>query len=498
MILSFDFGTSGLKTIVLDRDGKILSSAYREYPLFVPELNYAEQDPNYYWKSACETAKEVIGKARINALEIKGLSMCTQGMGLIPIDDKGTVLCNNITWLDNRAGKQAKEINERLGESYATSASVVAKILWINENVPDLYNKTKWFLDVTGFIVYKLTGKVCMELTNSSPYSLDDNQSVFKARLYNAAKIDVDKMPPLVICGSFVGNVNEKAASELGITNKTNVFMGSGDVPASAAGAACVKPGDAHICLASSGWFSALTDTKRLKSLSPGIYQIYSINKNVLLYGGGVQSVGTMIDYIIKQFYRKDYEEKGNGIYRFLSGELKKTSPGSAGLTMTPWLCGESCPISDENVKAVFLGVTNRHDRAHFLRASMESVIYSLRWQIEYYKNDTGQIIDSLSVVGSCAQNSDWMQITSDILGTSISVPENVSLSGAVGAGIIAAVGLGYFSYEEGKEFVRFSKIYYPQFQDTDTYSHSYSVFKSIYSAIKPLYEIMDINQANT
>lgn len=490
-ILAFDFGTTAVKAVLLTCGCEVIGTSTCGYDLLTTTINFAEQNPHDYWLAAISAVKKVLATTSINPDSIVAISMCTQGMGLIPLDRKGNVLHNNITWLDNRAGKQADEINKKIGENYATATSVVAKIKWLKENEEQIFHRTAFFADCTGFLTYKLTGQLHMELTNSSPYSLDPQQLYFKHKLYEAAGIPLSKMPSLKICTSFVGYVTAEAALSLGVSTDVKVFMGSGDVPTSAAGAGCFVPGDSHICLASSGWFSVLTEDTRLAKTSPGIYQIYGIDKNTLIYGGGVQSVGMLLDWCINQFYRSEQEMLGDDIYNMITRELDDLPPGSDGLVATPWLWGESCPISDEEVKAVFLNISNKHDRRHFVKAAMESVFYSLKWQIEYYRTDTGKEISELGAIGGLCRSDYWLQMAADILQYPIYVPSNVEHAGAVGAGIIANVGLGVTTFSDAKNLLRKEKTFVPNSNSKEVYDRNFEGFKLIYNHVKPLYTIL-------
>jgi len=303
-IMAFDFGTSGTKAVLVDSNMNFIAASECGYPLFSSQVGYAEQNPDDYWKATCTAARDVMEKACVQKEAVKGLSFGTQGMGIIPINNEGKTIYNNITWVDSRAGKQAEVINCILGVEAQNANDVVSKLLWLKENESEIYNNTRYFLDCTGYLVFKSTGIPVMELTNSGPYSLNPQMREYKESLYAAAGIDLNKMPPLKICSEYVGNLTVIAAEQLGLTTDVKVFMGTGDVPAAAAGSGCCQIGDAHFYIGSSAWLSVIKDENRLKSPSPGIYQLYSINKDMLIYGGCVQSACMTLNWAISQFIR--------------------------------------------------------------------------------------------------------------------------------------------------------------------------------------------------
>lgn len=492
-IVAYDFGTSGVKAALVDFEGNFIAEYESGYPLLTPKPGFVEQNPKDYWKSVCNATKHVIKKAGIDKASVRGLSYGTQGMGIIPVDKDGNVLYNNITWVDTRASRQSIRINKILGEEAQNAADVVSKLLWLKENEPEVFAKTKYFLDCTGYLTYKSTGIMVMELTNSGPYSLDPQVIEKKERLYAAAGISLDKMPPLKTCSEYVGNLTLKAAEELGLTTDTAVFMGTGDTAAAAAGCGCCKPGDAHIYIGSSAWLSVIKDSERVKNPSPGIYQLYSINKDYLLYGGCVQSAGMTLNWAIDQFYA--YEKQavkadtgGGSIFDFINRELEAIKPGSNSLIATPWLYGEHCPVLDENAKAVFFNITNLHDRRHIINAIMEGVCYSLRGQMEYYNKDTGDTIKRVGAVGGGALSNHWMQMMADVLNVPVYVTQNVLHAGAMGVAAVAGVGLGLYDFNEVEKFITIEKTFYPREEYIVTYDKLYNVFKRIYPTLKDLY----------
>ncbi|MCL2080796.1 MAG: FGGY family carbohydrate kinase [Oscillospiraceae bacterium] len=488
-ILGFDFGTGGLKAVLTSLDGELLGTAGRSYSLLVSKISFAEQDPEVYWNAACECTRELIKKTGIDGARVLGMSLCTQGMGLIPLDENCRPLYNTITFLDGRAGEQADYINGQLGCAFATPTTVAAKYLWLRQHLPYLFQRTAWFADCTGYITYKASGKLHMELTNSGPYSLDPEQRAFKKKLYQIAGVEETRIPPLKLCAEYVGNLTPEAADELGLTTGTRIYMGTGDVPGAAAGAGCLLEGDAHICFSTSGWLSVMTGAKRLDSVSPGAYQIYSINKDVLIYGGGTQSAGRMLDWAIDQFYREEKNRMGRKIYDFVSGQAEQVPRGSGSLIATSWLCGENFPICDENAKAVFFNMTNLHDRRHILNAVMEGVCYSLRGQLDCFREDTGKDIQTLVAVGGGAGDPFWMQMAADILQVPVRVTQSPRYAGAIGSALTAGIGMGLYGYRGAAAFVRIKDTFYPRERYAAVYDRMYGMFKKLYPALKPLYD---------
>jgi xylulokinase len=488
LIAAYDFGTSGVKAALVSVDGVFVASSECGYPKITPKLGYVEQDTRDYWAAVCEATRHVIARAGIEPVLVKGMSFSTQGAGIIPLGYDGRVLHNNITWLDSRAGEQAAKINAVMNADVQTGYNVPAKLMWLRENEPDLYEKTRYFLDCTGFLVYQCTRQVYMELTNPSPHSLNPVMAERKRNLYRAAGVDLAKLPPLKLCSEFVGNLLADAARELGLTTACKVFMGTSDIAAACAGTACVAPGDAHVYIGSSGWLSVLRETAFLDNPSPAIYQMYGINKDTLIYGGCVQSACMTLNWAIEQFYHAEKMEPGCDIFSLVSREIADIPPGSGGLIATPWLYGEACPVKDENARAVLFNLTHLHDRRHIINAVLEGICYSLRGQIEYYTRDTGRTLERLGACGGGALNDHWMQMLADITKLPVYRPANVQHAGAMGTALVAGVGLGLYGVEEMGQFIRIETTFTPRAEHADCYDKLYGVFKRLYPSLRELY----------
>lgn len=482
-IAAYDFGTSAVKAVLVDEEGKIRAIREKAYPLLKPKPLHVEQDPKDFWEAVCEVTKGVLADAQICPEEVKGLSFSVQAVTLIPVDSDGQVLCNAISWLDGRAEKQAEEINARVGAPVVRSQDYQSRILWIKENEPELYEKTAFFLECDGFLQYKCTG--VMAVDRDYPGILKRHPAIQEYYDITLADVDREKLPPMVEACEQYGVLDEKGARELGLVPGIPVFGGMIDVPAAAAGCGCIKAGDAHIYLGSSGWLSALID--RPYETSEGVYQLNSITPGLMIYGGCTNSCCMMQNWVIDRFYAKEHETLGNGIFDYLAGEMEQVAPGCDELYAAPWLFGEQFPIADPRVRAIFFNIKEDHTRAHFMRAVLESLCFSMKGQIEIYKKDTGCTVTEVGANGGGAQSAFWMQLMADVLQMPVHVPEAARHSGAVGAALAAAIGLGWCKIENVSDFVRTEHSYYPHKELAALYEKKYERWQRLYECIREL-----------
>lgn len=203
-IISHDIGTSSDKAVLVDFDGNIVTTVAEPYPTYYPAPAQVEQDPNDYWKAVCITSREIVKKAGIAPEDVKGIVFSTQAQGVIPVDEKGNNLMNNITWVDGRAEKQAQAIMNRLGGTKVFTMIVgtpimgkdcVAKMAWVKEERPEIYAKTKYFLDVNGWLKFKCTGEMYAELSGASSYGLDLKKKTWMSA-FPLIGVDMKRLPP--------------------------------------------------------------------------------------------------------------------------------------------------------------------------------------------------------------------------------------------------------------------------------------------------------------
>ena len=255
-IISHDIGTSSDKAVLVDFNGNIVTTVAEPYPTYYPAPAHVEQDPNDYWKAVCITSKAVVAKAGIKPEDVKGIVFSTQAQGVIPVDKDGNNLMNNITWVDGRAEEQAQKIMNRLGGTKVFTMIVgtpimgkdcVAKIAWVKEKRPEVYAKTKYFLDVNGWLKFKCTGEMYAELSGASSYGLDLKKKNWMSA-FPLIGVDMKRLPPLCKSTDKIGKgLTAKAAEETGLVAGTPVFGGCDDVQSAVVGSGMCGDGEVHI-----------------------------------------------------------------------------------------------------------------------------------------------------------------------------------------------------------------------------------------------------------
>jgi len=496
-ILSHDIGTSSDKAVLVDFDGEVVATCSEPYPTYYPQPAWVEQDPEDYWKAVCKTSKKILEENGIAKDEIKGIVFSTQAQGVIPVDQSGNVLYNNITWVDGRAQLQAEHIMKKVGgkKLFTMLAGTpimgkdcIAEITWLKEERPDIYEKTHLILDVNGYLKYKCTGRMVTELSGASSYGLDLKKKTWLS-VFPLVGIDMNRLPPLVSSTDIVGGLTEEAASESGLAAGTPVFGGCDDVQSAVVGSGMCRDGDVHIYLGTSAWVCATS--KDADKFKHGAAAIQSADKEMNLIAGITESAGANIQWVCDQFFRHEKEQYGEGVFEFMDKVVQDIPPGSDHLICTPWMLGERCPVSSTTTRATLFNITMVHTREHLMRSVYEGIGYNLRWILENYQKDYGFSCDDFRIIGGGALDKGWMQIIADITGKSFSVVKDPRNAGAVGAAMVALIGLGHIkSFADTREFVKTETRYTPKFENKMIYDKLFKDYKEIYYSLDKAYQI--------
>ena len=480
-IISYDFGTSGVKAVVVDTGGSVSGSATENYRMLSPQLGWAEHDPDDYWSAVCGATRAALRTGGVRPESVIGLVFGTMWKCIIPVGKDGRPLCNSIIWLDGRAGKQAAQLNERLHTDRFCDKDYITRLMWLKECRPDIYNAADCIFEANSYLKFRATGEKGTDLTNDFFHCLDPDRQAEFDRLTQAAGLDKDKFPPLVMPWDEVGRLTFAAANELFLCEGTPVFGGCGDIPAITIGSGRSAMYAAHMYRGSSGWLGVVAPEQY-----PGVGELYQSldrGKEIMVYA--VQSACMTFNWAIDQLYHEEKERLGAGIFDFVNQEIADVPAGSMNLIVTPWLHGERPPLSEE-AKSVFFNLTNLHTRRHMINAVLEGICYTLRWKIETYEKDTGRRIESVRIVGGGATSGHWMQVMSDVLGIPVEIPANSRYAGAIGTAYCAFIGLGLCKdFEEANRMIGVERSYRPCPDNAPVYQKLYEVFKTLYPALK-------------
>ncbi len=479
--LTFDIGTTALKTALIDPTGQLLAVHVEEYAFNAPQADWAEMEPEVYWLAAITGARSVLKRAESVRSEQIVIGFSSQGQTFIPIDRDGKHLYNAIVWTDTRAQDVADEwetswlsrdeFRRITGYPWLPAGLAVFKIAWLAREAPDVHRAWK-FLCLPDYIIYCLTGETVTDHVTAQFNGLFDlRNNTWEPRFLEATNITSDQLPYVVPSGTVVGNVLAEPAAELGIPTSSKVCAGANDQIAGALGAGNVKPGivtettgTALAVVATTP--SLLEDTRMVVGRHAAKDRFFAMPF-------------TITSAIVLKWFR-DLCEEGISYDSFLKG-VENVAPGCDGLTVLPHFAGTASPTFNHNARGVFAGLALGHTRAHIARAIMESCCCLLQECVELII-EHGLDIRSIRSLGGAARNDLWLQMKADMLGVEVERPE-CSDAASLGAAVLAAVGTGAFgSIEEASEsWYRPARVFEPN-------PSLYACYRDIYERYLDIY----------
>ncbi len=221
-LLGIDLGTSGTKTVLFDREGRVIASALVEYPLYQERNGWAEQDPQDWWDAACQTLRQVTAESGVAPEDIKGVGISGQMHGLVMLDEAGEVLRPSIIWCDQRTQAECDEITQRVGArrlieitaNPALTGFTASKILWVRNHQPEIYAKCRHILLPKDYVRYMLTGDYATEVSDASGMQLlDVPNRCWSAEMLEKLDIDPALLAKVYESCEVTGHVSAKAAA---------------------------------------------------------------------------------------------------------------------------------------------------------------------------------------------------------------------------------------------------------------------------------------------
>jgi len=483
-VIGIDQGTSGIKAVLTNDLGDVVSVAVSRYPLIQAKPGWVEQDPNAWWSSLKECVQKVT--ENINKKDVSGIAISGQINGVVLIDANHSLLGNSIIWLDQRAELESEEANRICGQlirdvTYRSISSVTAlsKVLWIKSNLPKIYRRVKKIVTPLDWLNFKLTGEVRCELTGASfTGALDIERRMWSSEVLNSLDVDLDLFGDLSKSEEILGTLNKSVASELGLEEATRVYGGAGDIPSLILGSGCINEG--RICIGVGTAGHVVTSVNSLNGLGPDkLWPMCHVIPEKYGLLGCTFTGGAAMNWFVNNF---------DITYDQLIKEASMADKYEASLFFMPWLKGTSVPVLDTSIKGGFFGLDLRHSRGSIIRSMIEGVIFELRHSIEVFKS-IGVDVNEIRVGEGWAQSELWMSIQSAVFGRQVQVVETKELS-AVGASIIANTAEGNFSsYDEAAEAcVKMGNEVTPVESYVNYYQEKYERYCDLYKVAKLWY----------
>lgn len=483
-VLGVDIGSGSVKLTLLSREGRIAGTAGCEYPTFYPHVGWCEQDPES-WCSAFRTAlASLLQETGIAKEQIKALAPDAATHTAVLLDENCQVIRHAILWTDQRCKEQVAYLKETCLETVEkqclntpTTVWTLPQFLWLQQQEPEVWQKVRHILFAKDYLRYRLTGVMLTDTIDAAGSMFYDvMEQRWSEELCAIGSISMDWLPKACDPADLGGTVTAQAAEEFGLTEGTQVLIGTTDTVMEVLAAGNVEPGHATVKLATAGRICVISESKLDSKF---IFNYRHVVPGLWYPGTATASCANS--------YRWYRDTIGRSPFADLNVPAEKIPAGSDGLMFHPYLNGELTPFNDPELRGSYTGISAGHTTAHFTRATLEGVAMSLR-DCMGTLHELGVEMKRVRIIGGGAKGELWRQIVADVLGMSL---QKVKVDdSSFGTAMLAAVGIGWFeSYAQAAEAcIEIDSVTNPDPQGQAVYDKLFPRYKAIAQALQPIY----------
>ena len=492
LVLGIDASTTATKAVLVDEAGVVRGIGTAEYAFSVPRPLWSEQEPRLWWDGTVAAVRAVLASTGTSGADVVAIGLTGQMHGSVLLDSAGDVLRPAMLWNDQRTGAECDAIRRAVGPERliaitgndALTGFTAPKLVWVRDHEPDVWRRIAHVLLPKDYVRFRMTGDYAVDKADGSGTLLFDLAARdWSSEVLGALAIDPSWMPTTWEGPEITGVVSAGAAELTGLRPGTPVVAGGGDQAANAVGVGAVVAGRMALSLGTSGVVFATTERPLFEPAGrvhafchavPGRWHMMS----VMLSAAG--SLRWLRDAVAPDVSFGD-----------LVAQAADVPAGSGGLWFLPYLSGERSPHPDPLARGAFVGLTLAHDRRHLTRAVLEGVAFGLRDGLDLMVAAGMPAPDQIRASGGGTASDLWRQILADVLDAEIATV-NTTEGAAYGAGLLAAVGAGWYPSVEAAAaaLVTATPVAAPG-PDAPRYAEAHAIYRDLYPALAPSFHRM-------
>ena len=479
--LGIDIGTSSVKILAVNENGKVRARFSEKLTTCRPATNRREQNPEEVLQALLRT---LIKAHREFDKPPAGMGFSTAMHGLIAVDAHDNPLTDCWLWSDARSAEIAESLRKNAvgDEIYAASGtplhamSPLCKIRWLRENEPDIFAQTAIFCDLKSYLIRKLYGVWTADYSTASGTGLLNTKKLqYHLTALDFCGIEAKQLPDLVNSLHRLPALRKEYAEATGIAADTPCIVGAGDGVLANLGTAALTPGTAALTIGTSA--AMRTVSSKFSTDENGILFTYLLEKGIFVLGGASNNGGNTAEWFNQKIEGK--KSVGNMLRR-----CTDVPPGAEGLFFLPYLHGERAPLPDSKATGTFVGVKPHHSQKHFAKAVCEGLFFNLRIILEAIEITGGRKLDTVIAGGGFFRSSVAAQLAADTFGRKVILRENHD-SSALGAVRMTLKALGVKDYAETESWFGKGEIFLPQVRE---YERIFGEFCAVFKKFNPKY----------
>lgn len=485
-LLGFDVGSSSVKASLVDADtGVCAASAFypeKEASIIAVKAGWAEQDPQMWWDNAKLSLKKVMADAGVTSEDIKAIGISYQMHGLVCVDKEMNVLRPSIIWCDSRAVPYGEKAFETIGSEKCLSHLLnspgnftAAKLAWVKENEPSVYDKIYKIMLPGDYIALKLSGTLNTTISGLSEGMFwDFKEKDIAGFLLDYFGFDKSLIADVVPTFSVQGEVSAAAAAELGLKEGTPISYRAGDQPNNALSLNVFNPGEIASTAGTSGVvYGVLGEVNYDKRSRVNTFAHVNYTKDVDRLGVLLCINGTGI---LNAWVRRNVAPEGIS-YSEMNDMMANVPIGSEGVSIIPFGNGAERVLENKEIGCSVHGINfNKHGKAHVMRAAQEGIVFSFCYGMEVMQQ-MGMDIRKIHAGKANMFLSDVFRNT--LAGVSGATIELYETDGSVGAAKGAGMGCGIYK-DNNEAFASLKKlsVIEPDERYRSEYLEAYTMWK--------------------
>ncbi|WP_114192896.1 xylulokinase [Edaphovirga cremea] len=482
MYIGIDLGTSGVKAILLNEQGKVIASQTEALSISRPHPLWSEQDPLAWWNATDRAMLALKQQQDLSA--VKGLGLTGQMHGATLLDKNHRVLRPAILWNDGRSFAQCQTLEKEVPDSRVVTGNLMMpgftapKLKWLAENEPKIFSQIDKVLLPKDYLRWLISGEFATDMSDAAGTMwLDVGKRDWSDRMLAACELTRDQMPTLFEGTQITGNVLPDIAQRWGMA-QIPVIAGGGDNAAGAVGVGLYQTGQAMLSLGTSGVYFAVSDGF-LRNPESAVHSFCHALPKTWHLMSVMLSAASCIDWAGKL--------TGAPSVPALLQQVEKSKEADSPVWFLPYLSGERTPHNNPNAKGSFFGFTHQHGPNDLARAVLEGVGFALAEGIDVL-HATGLQPKSITLIGGGARSGYWRQMLADISGQTLEYRTGGDVGPALGAARLAQIAMN-----PGVDMANFlpqlplEQTHQPDSARHQLYAERREVFRKLYDQLLPL-----------
>ncbi len=439
MYLGIDIGTSAVKAVLCDDEGRVTAQADDPLSVSRPHPLWSEQDPEDWWSTVDSVVCRLAKAAATDIKGVRAIGLTGQMHGAILLDEADSVLRPAILWNDGRSGAECAELEEAEPRSRGITGNLAMpgftapKLLWVRKHQPDIFARVARVLLPKDYVRLRLTGESVSDMSDAAgTLWLDVQRREWSDIMLDACGLGREHMPALVEGSDPSGTLRRQIAAKWGMSAGVIVAGGGGDNAAGAVGIGTVSPTRAFLSLGTSGVYF-LSTARYAPNPEQGVHAFCHCLPDTWHQMSVILSAASCLTWVARLTGAADEAA--------LLAEVEAAGEAPGTVLFLPYLSGERTPHNDPLAKGVFFGLTHDTDRAALGRAVLEGVAHALA-DGQDALTATGQSIDTVSVIGGGARSPIWGRILAAVLDRPLTYHEESEIGPAFGAARLARLAV--------------------------------------------------------